>query len=139
LSYLLDTNVVSELRKGKRADPGVVSWFEELALDEIFLSVLTVGEIRKGIELIRRRDPKSADSLEAWLADLLEAYASRVLPVDQEVAQRWGRLNVPNPLPTIDGLLAATAMVHDLTFVTRNVRDVARTGVDCVNPFTSEE
>jgi predicted nucleic acid-binding protein len=136
LSFLVDTNVVSELRKGRRCDPGVASWFGERASDEVFLSVLTVGEIRKGIELIRRRDESAANHLEVWLADVTRTYSSRILDLSLEVAEEWGRLNVPDPLPVIDGLLAATAKVHGLTLVTRNVEDVARTGVALLNPFT---
>ncbi|MCP4664072.1 MAG: type II toxin-antitoxin system VapC family toxin [bacterium] len=137
MSFLVDTNVVSELRKGERCDPGVASWFSRLSADEIYLSVLTIGEIRKGIELIRRRDPKAAESLETWLAELKAAHSARILPLDPEAAEEWGRLNVPDPLPMIDSLLAATAKVEGLTVVTRNVKDVTRTGVACLNPFTA--
>ena len=134
MSWLLDTNVVSELRKGARGDPGVARWAAGRQ-DEAWLSVLTVGEIRRGIELLRRRDDAAARRLDVWLAGLLGAFESRILPVDARVAEMWGRLNVPDPVPTVDGLLAATAMVHDLTFVTRNVEDVAGTGVRLLNPF----
>jgi toxin FitB len=132
VSWLLDTNVVSELRKG--GDRGVSRWAAGRE-DEAWLSVLTVGEIRRGIELGRRRDEAAARHLDVWLQGLLGAFESRILPVDARVAEVWGRLNVPDPLPTVDGLLAATALVHDLTFVTRNVKDVAGTGVRLLNPF----
>jgi predicted nucleic acid-binding protein len=135
LSYLVDTNVFSELRKGARCNPSVAEWFAALRSDEIFLSVLNVGELRRGIELIRRRDPTSAQALEGWLEGLLQDHGDRILPVDREVASEWGRLNVPDPLPVIDSLLAATAKVHGLTLATRNTRDIERTGVRCVNPF----
>ena len=135
MSYLIDTNVVSELRKGGRCDPNVTTWFEGVPDDQVFLSVLTIGEIRKGIEHIRRRDPQSARVLDAWLDRLALDHASRLLPINQAIAEEWGRLNVPDPLPVIDGLLAATARVHSLTLATRNVRDVEATGVRCVNPF----
>lgn len=135
MSYLLDTNVVSELRKGSRCNPGVRAWFSELSGDELFLSVLTIGEIRKGIELTGRRDPAAAEALNGWLAGLLAGYGDRILPVDLEIAEEWGRLNVPDPRPVIDGLLAATAKVHDLTLATRNVKDVERSGAAWVNPF----
>jgi hypothetical protein len=102
---------------------------------ELFLSVLVVGEIRQGVEAVRTRDPVSAARLERWLSTLIESYAERILPVDLGVATLWGRLNVPEPTPAVDGLLAATAIVHGLTLVTRNTRDVARTGVQLVNPF----
>lgn len=136
MSYLVDTNVVSELRKGQRCNAGVAAWFNGLSAEDIFLSVLTLGEIRKGIERIRRRDPKAGGSLEAWFKDLVATHSDRVLGVDSAIAEEWGRLNVPHLLPVIDGLLAATAMVHGLTLATRNVKDIERSGVDYVNPFT---
>ena len=135
MSYLVDTNVVSELRKGSRCDPGVASWFAKVSSEEIYLSALTVGEIRKGIESIRRRDATSAEALDAWLYELMESYADRIFPVDEVIAEQWGRFNVPDPLPVLDSLLAATASVHGLTLVTRNLKDVERTGVVCLNPF----
>ena len=137
MSFLLDTDVVSELRKHKRADEGVHEWFSDVDDAEVFLSVLTVGEIRRGIESIRRRDRDRATVLNRWLHALVTQFESRVLPVDRTVAEEWGRLNAGPTLPVIDGLLAATARVHGLTFVTRNVRDVSRTGVPCMNPFTT--
>jgi predicted nucleic acid-binding protein len=135
LTYLVDTNVVSELRKGGRCDPGVASWFAKVSSEEIYLSVLTIGEIRKGIESIRRRDERTAEVLEAWLGELVAAYSNRILSVDEGIAEQWGRYNVPDPLPVLDSLLAATASMHGLTLVTRNVKDVERTGVNCLNPF----
>ncbi len=138
MSYLLDTNVISELRKGGRAEPNVTAWFADVADEEIFLSVLTIGEIRRGIESVRRRDPDSATALDRWLALLSEAHGDRVLPVDRAIAEEWGRMNVPDPLPAIDGLLAATARVLGLTLVTHNVADVEDTGVDLVDPFKLE-
>jgi predicted nucleic acid-binding protein len=135
LSYLVDTNVISELRKGPRCDPQVARWFEAISDDDVFLSALVVGEIRRGIERIRRRDAKSARVLNAWLRKLVASHRDRILPVDETVAEEWGRLSVPDPVPVVDGLMAATARVHGLTLATRNVRDVARTGVPCVNPF----
>jgi predicted nucleic acid-binding protein len=138
LSYLVDTNVVSELRKGDRCNPGVAAWFAQISTDEIYLSVLTLGEVRKGIENIRRRDQASAAALEAWFEELIVAYPGRWLPVDAAIAEQWGRFNIPDPLPVLDGLLAATARVHGLTLVTRNLKDVERTGVECLNPFAAE-
>jgi len=137
LSYLLDTNVISELRKGERADTNVSAWFDGLDDEEIYLSVLTIGEIRRGIESVRRRDPDSAAALDSWLARLDEAHGDRILAVDQTVAEEWGRMNVPDPLPVVDGLLAATARVAGLTFVTRNVADVKSSGVELLDPFSS--
>lgn len=133
--YLLDTNVVSELRKGERCDPRVRSWFELIEPERLWLSVLVVGEIRRGIEQVRSRDPRQAASLDAWLAALLAAHGERVLPVSLEVAQAWGRLAGRRSLPVVDALLAATAHAHQLVFATRNGKDVAGTEVPCVNPF----
>jgi len=139
MSYLIDTNVISELRKGRRCDSNVSAWFASLADDEVYLSALTIGEIRRGTERIRRRDSKAAKRLDQWLGSIVEQYGEAILPVDRAVAERWGRLNVPDPLPLIDGLLAATALEHDLTLATRNVKDVARSGSPCVNPFEKGE
>lgn len=135
MSYLLDTNVISELRKGKRADANVAAWFAGIAEEEIFLSVLTIGEIRRGIESVRRRDPDSAAALDLWLNLLSGAHGDRVVPVDRAIADEWGRMNVPDPLPVVDGLLAATARVLGLTLVTRNVADVEGSGVELLDPF----
>lgn len=134
MSWLLDTNVVSEIRKGSRGDPGVARWAAGRQ-DDAWLSVLTVGEIRRGVELKRRKDEVAARHLDVWLQGLLGSFESRILPVDARVAEVWGRLNVPDPFPTVDALLAATAMVHGLTLVTRNVSDVQATGVKLLNPF----
>jgi predicted nucleic acid-binding protein len=135
VTFLLDTNVVSEVRKGARADRRVMGWLEGVDDDDLRLSVLVLGELRQGVERLRSRDLVSARHLDRWLHGLAERYAERILPIDEPVAQLWGRLNVPDPLPAVDGLLAATALVHDLTLVTRNTRDVARTGVRVLNPF----
>ncbi|BCB86807.1 type II toxin-antitoxin system VapC family toxin [Phytohabitans suffuscus] len=134
MGFLLDTNVVSELRKA-RPDPNVLAWHARNANADVFISVLVVGEIRRGIEGIRNRDPRQADALDAWLTGLVATYRDRVLPVTAEVSDEWGRLAIAQPPPVIDGLMAATARVHQLTLVTRNVADVARTGVRVVNPF----
>lgn len=135
MRYLIDTNVISELRKGERADPGVTSWFAGLGDDEVFLSALTLGEIRRGIESIRRRDPVAASALESWFGRISEAHRDRVIPVDRAIAEEWGRMNAPDPLPVVDGLLAASAKVAGLTLATRNTGDIARSGVSFFNPF----
>lgn len=137
MKLLLDTNVVSELRKGSRTDRNVAKWFAGLESGDLFLSVLVVGEIRRGIERIRRRDPKSAQTLDRWLQGLAEGFEDRILAVDRRIAEEWGRMNVPNPLPVLDALMAATAKVHGLVLATRNVKDVASTGVKTVNPFAA--
>jgi toxin FitB len=121
----------------ERADEKVMAWFSELADEEIYLSVLTIGEIRRGVESVRRRDPDSAPALDSWLARLGEAYRDRILPVDRAIAEEWGRMNVPDPLPVVDGLLAATAKVAGLTLATRNVADVKAAGVELVDPFSA--
>lgn len=136
MSFLLDTDVVSELRKRGRVDEGVERWFSDVDDAEVFLSVLSIGEMRRGIESIQRRDRARALTLNRWLHGLVAQFESRLLPVDRAVAEEWGRMNAANTLPAIDGMLAATARVHGLTFVTRNTRDVARTGVPCMNPFS---
>ena len=135
MSFLVDTNVVSELRKGARANPRVAAWFAGLAEEEVYLSVLTVGEIRNGIERIRRRDRRAATALDRWLRTLVRDYEDRLLPVDRAVAEQWGRLNVPDPVPVVDGLLAATAAVHSLVLATRNVKHLERTQVALFDPF----
>jgi len=134
VSFLLDTNVLSEARK-PAGDANVKAWIQSVSGADLHLSVLVVGEIRQGIERLRRRDPLQADVYERWLATLGRDYADRIIPITAAIAEEWGRLNVPHPLPTIDGLLAATAIVMDLTLVTRNTADVASTGVALLNPF----
>ena len=134
MNYLVDTNVVSELRK-PQPDKHVQEWFASTRGDELYLSVLTVGEIRRGIERLRRRDPAQATIIEAWLTTLRRDYAKRLLPITAEIAEEWGQLGVPNPIPTVDGLLAATARVGDLTLVTRNTADLTDTGARLLDPF----
>lgn len=135
MSYLVDTNVISELRKGSRCNQSVAAWWSTVDDGDIYLSVLTIGEVRRGIESIRRRDVSAALALETWITSVVHEHGERILTVDLEIASEWGRLNVPDPLPVIDGLLAATARVRGLTLVTRNVGDFARTGVVTLNPW----
>ena len=135
MSYLIDTKVISELRR-KQPDANVVAWFERRTPQSLFLSVLTLGEIRKGIE--RLIDAKRRQILVDWLqVELPTFFLGRVLSVDAPVADRWGRLQgeASRPLPAIDGLLAATALQHDLTLVTRNVKVFQDLGVNIVNPW----
>ena len=135
MKYLLDTNVVSELRKRDRANQLVSAWLRERKPQELFVSVLTLGELRRGAERVSRRDPRSAVALRTWLDRTRTRFRDRIVNVDAAVADRWGRLGAVDPLPDIDGLLAATALVHGMTVVTRNVRHIAPTGAPHVNPF----
>jgi hypothetical protein len=137
MGYLIDTNILSELQKGSRCDASVQRWYAATDGDELFLSVLVIGEIRLGIGRLRRRDAVQSVRLEQKLLAEETLMAGRILPVTQAIAERWGRLNAPDPLPVIDGLLAATALEQDLTLVTRNVRDVERSGVRLLNPFSA--
>lgn len=135
MSLLLDTNVVSELRKGARAQVHVRSWFAAVDDADVHLSVLVIGELRRGIESLRRRDAAQAHVLERWLTRLTRQHAERILPVDRRVAEQWGRFSSARSASPVDALMAATAHVHEMTLVTRNLRDVSWTGVSCFNPF----
>jgi len=137
MGYLIDTNIISELQKGQRTDENVQAWFDNVAENELFLSVLVIGEIRLGIERLRRRDLPQALRLEQRLLVLQAKMAGRILPMTEAIANRRGKINSGDPLPIIDSLLAATALEHDLILVTRNVRDVERSGVLLLNPFTT--
>lgn len=135
MSYLIDTNVISEVRKGAKCDPNVAAWWSSVDDAEIYLSVLVLGEIRKGIERTRPRDPSQAEALERWLAAVSASFAERILPIDQPVGDEWGRMSARRPVSTIDALLAATAKAHRMTLATRNVSDIADLGAECINPF----
>jgi predicted nucleic acid-binding protein len=132
--YLLDTNVISETRK-TRADPGVLAFLTAADTARLFLSVLTLGELRKGVAARRQADPAAADRLGMWVDRIETTYADRVLPVDMSVARLWGEMSAGRSLPVIDTLIAATAMAHALTLVTRNTQDVELTGVPLINPW----
>jgi len=132
--YLLDTNLISETRK-LRADAGVTAFLAAADSAGLFLSVLTLGELRKGVEAKRRNDAAMAARLEAWVDDIETTFADRVLPVDVAAARLWGELSARRSLPVIDTLIAATAMTRGLTLVTRNTRDVATTGVPLFDPW----
>jgi predicted nucleic acid-binding protein len=135
MAWLLDTNVISELRKGSRANRGVQAWFSTVEDADLHTSVLVIGEIRRGIERLAPRDPPSARALERWARTLETQFADRILPITLEISDSWGRQSPDRPMPTVDGLLAATARHHGLILVTRNVADVGRSGVDVLNPF----
>lgn len=136
MGYLIDTNILSELQKGNRCHASVQRWYAATDSDELFLSVLVIGEVRLGIERLRRRDAIQAERLENKLLAVEALMEGRILPITQAIAERWGHLNAPDLLPVINGLLAATALEQDLTLVTRNVRDVERSGVRLLNPFS---
>jgi predicted nucleic acid-binding protein len=136
--YLVDTDVISEIRKSEKANPGVREFFESASRQglDLYLSVVSIGELRQGVERIRHRgDEKQAHLLERWLKHVSSAYADAILSFDEETAHVWGRLRVPNPENPLDKQIAATALIHDLTLVTRNTEHFAPTGVRLKNPF----
>lgn len=134
--YLLDTNVISELRKCGRANPGVTTFFATLAPEDIYLSVVTIGEIRRGLENVRARgDREQAGRLETWLDKVVTDFSDRILDFDLECAQVWGKLMSPHPQHPIDKQIAAIALIYDLTVVTRNTDDFVSSGVRKLNPF----
>jgi predicted nucleic acid-binding protein len=138
--FLIDTNVISEARKGPRANPGVIAFFRQVTDggDALFLSVITVGELRRGVELIRHRgDAQQALALESWLTDVLDLYRQHILNFDVDAAQVWGSLRVPHAEHEIDKQIAAIALINDLTVVTRNTSDFAGTGAKLLNPFAA--
>ena len=140
--FLLDTNVVSELRKIRlgRADPGVAQWADSVDAAQLFLSVITVHELEMGILLVQRRDAAQGNVLRSWLDRyLLPAFADRILAVDTAVVLRSAKLHIPDPRPFRDGLIAATALVHGMTMVTRNLADFLPTGVTCLNPWDAPD
>ena len=137
MKFLLDTNVISEIRKRDRAHPNVAGWVARTPVKEMGTSVVVLAEICRGIELRRRHDAEQAASLDRWFAQMRTRLGDRVLSIDEPIAEVWARMSVPDPLPIIDGWLAATAKVHGLTLVTRNTADVIRTGATILDPFKS--
>ena len=137
--FLVDTNVISEARKGDKANAGVRDFFDKASRHNValYLSAITIGELRQGVEIIRHRgDSAQSARLERWLDRLTVDYADAILPFDQEAAQIWGRLRAPHPENPLDKQIAATALIHDLTVVTRNSDHYRPTGVPMISPFT---
>ncbi len=134
MSFLVDTNVISETRK-RAPDVRVVAWLRRADQTDLFISVLTLGELVKGVARRARTDPPAAAALDHWVRGIERLFSDHVISIDAEIAAAWGRLDAEQPLPVIDALIAATARVHGLALVTRNVRDFERTGVRCINPW----
>lgn len=138
--YLIDTNVISEIRKGDKANPGVRRFFEAVVQNDqpLYISVLSIGDLRRGVDLIfHRGDTLQGKLLENWLNAILDQYQDHILGIDSEIALIWGKMRVPNPQHPIDKLIAATALIYGLTVVTRNVGDFENTGISLLNPFTT--
>jgi len=138
IMYLIDTNIISEARKRTKANKGLQAFFRKVDIDgsEVFISVVTFGELRRGVELIRHRgDISQAKQLETWLNIMLAEYQEHILDINHDVAQLWGRLRVPHHENALDKFIAATALIYDLTVVTRNQKDFVKTGVRVINPF----
>jgi len=137
--YLIDTNIISEIRKGNKANPGVRQFFDAAIQDNapLYISAITIGELRRGVDLIfHRGDSSQGKLLEDWLNTLLDEYQNNILSIDGEIALLWGKLRVPEPEHALDKLIAATGIIYDLTVVTRNTKDFENTGVRLLNPFT---
>lgn len=137
MRYLLDTNVHSELRRDDRANTTVRSWAMTCRPEDFCLSAITILEIELGVLRLARRDPQQSQPLRAWVKKTLKDFEGRIIPIDAEVALRSAALHVPEPKPDRDAYIAATALVHDLTVVTRNTRDFTRTGIRLFNPWES--
>ena len=136
MSYLIDTNVLSEIRKGPRAHDAVLEWWHSTSETDLFLSVIVVGEVYRGIEKLMPIDPNRARVFLDWIQEAVKAFEGRILNIDLETARVWARLTSGRTLPLSDGLLAATAISRDLTLITRNTNDIRDTGVRYLDPFT---
>jgi predicted nucleic acid-binding protein len=135
VSFLLSTNVLSEIRKGKNCDVKVRQWWDSTVASDFYLSVIVAGEIYRGIEKLMMTNPAMARKFQNWLVSVVQEFEGRTLAIDLKTAEIWGRLRSKRTLPPADGLLAATALAHDLTLVTRNTKDIRGTGVRYLNPF----
>lgn len=136
MSFLVDTNVLSELRKRKRAHSNVDAWTKEVGWQSLHTSWIALAEMKRGAALVRRRDRIQAAALEAWISEVQDQLVDRIFPVDRAVAEIWSELMIPNPRPPMDTLIAATALAHGLTLVTRNTRDFAGIEVALLDPWT---
>ena len=138
MNLLIDTNVISELKRGRNADAAVAAWFGGIPPERLFTSVIVLGEIRRGIELIARRDKPQAAFLERWYMDMRTRLEDRVLAVDEAVVTIWSKISVPDMLPAYDGLIAATALAHGMAIVTRNALDYRHIGVEVIDPWAEK-
>jgi len=137
LSFLVDTNVISEIRKGSDCHTKVLAWWQLTRNSDLYLSVLVAGEIHRGIDKLMMTNPSRARKFQDWLLSVIQVFEGRILTIDLETAEVWGRITSKRTLPLADGLLAATALAHNLTLVTRNTKDIQDTGVRYLNPFES--
>ena len=135
MKYLLDTNVISELRIAEKTHPSVQEWWSETDIQTVYISVLVLGEIRQGIERLRIKDPQRTGEIGHWMQLVTRLLGARVLIVNQQIADIWGRMGIKRTLPLVDSVLAAAALAHDPTLVTRNTKDIQDTGVRYLNPF----
>lgn len=135
MSYLLDTNIVSEVGKGTRASLPLVTWLGLVNSRDLYISVIVIAEVRRGIEMLRHKDPLQVRATERWLGMLVRDFDERIIPISVAIAEEWGRMNAIRTLPVLDGLMAATAKSMNLTMVTRNVRHFEGVGLQLLNPF----
>ena len=135
MSFLIDANIISEVRKGKHCNPALLDWWTDVEDDELWISVLVLGEMRIGVEMARSKDPMKSEALDAWHKKVLDNFADRILPVDLAVVEEWWRICAIRTVPTVDALLAATARSKHMTIETRNVKDFAGLNVQILNPF----
>jgi hypothetical protein len=135
MGYLIDTNILSELRKKQNANPNVQFWFSGIAGEECYISVLTIGEIVNGIKRLEPKDMNSAKNIQTWLDRVTIDFSDRILPITAKISTVWGEMTPKMPMPVVDSLLASTAIIHNLTLVTRNIKDVESSGAKLLNPF----
>ena len=137
MNVLIDTNVISELKRDRNADRRVMAWYEQNPVEQLFTSVIVLGEIRRGIELIARRDHLQAERLEHWYASFRKRFGRRVLSVDEPMMNLWAKISVPDMLPRHDGIIAATALVHGMALATRDTDSYRRVGLEVIDPWST--